>query len=78
MILSFIFFILGQHPDFPVSWVPGKLRVRLQISLNRKVLITPCLSNVITQVSLGDSSLEADHIISAIPAAGNGIVPPFP
>ena len=30
------------------------------------------------QVSLGDSSLEADHIISAIPASGNGIAPPPP
>ena len=31
------------------------------------------------QVSLEDSSLEADHIISAIPASGNGIATlPFP
>lgn len=53
--------------------------MRQEISLTYKVFIALSLSNVlITQVSLGDSSLEADHIISAIPAAGNGTVPPFP
>lgn len=31
------------------------------------------------QVSLGDSSLEADHVISAVPASGNGVAPlPLP
>lgn len=28
------------------------------------------------QVSLGDGSLEADHVISAIPASGNGVAAP--
>lgn len=27
------------------------------------------------QVSLGDGSLEADHVISAVPASGNGVAP---
>lgn len=32
-----------------------------------------------SQVSLGDSSLEADHIISTVPASGNGVAAfPFP
>lgn len=38
------------------------------------------VSNVfISQVSLGDSCLEADHVISALPASGNGVAAlPFP
>lgn len=66
------FFILGQHP---VSVLPlGSLG-------NRRHSHDLCLLNVFisSQVSLGDSSLEADHIISAVPASGNGVAAlPFP